>query len=127
MIPQLCHPPGTLVGPPCRKGTLVGFGLATEVLNYAPPELSTQERFLTTVIAMLVNDTDPSRTCRVDVTDLAHWMGYKDDEPNRIYQLLRRMAARGYDLRVPVGTTRNGKPRYVYPGGAAMYRLPVFK
>ncbi|MGH3669592.1 MAG: helix-turn-helix domain-containing protein, partial [Pseudonocardiaceae bacterium] len=102
--------------------TPVGIGLIVEVLDQAPAELTAQERLLLVVIAE--NANDDTRVGWPGMPKLTHRLGRGD---STVRKIVRQLAERGYDPRVPVGTDKNGKPIYAHKGQSAVYRVPDFR
>jgi hypothetical protein len=99
----------------------MGFKLVDEVLDHAPAELTTPERFLLVLLAKAARDE--ARTCWPGMDTLARQMGISE---RRVRQLLNQLAQRGYEVRVPSGVDKNGMPVFASKGHATVYRLPVF-
>lgn len=99
----------------------MGFKLVDEVLDHAPAELTTPERFLLVLLAKAARDE--ARTCWPGMDTLANQMGVSE---RRVRQLLNQLAQHGYEVRVPSGVDKNGMPVFASKGHATVYRLPVF-
>ncbi|WP_026454836.1 helix-turn-helix domain-containing protein [Saccharomonospora iraqiensis] len=100
----------------------MGIRLYVEVLDHAPAELTSNERLLLLVIAEKAND-DTRRAVFPNPDRLLHRLGMSEDGLRKVCQ---KLAARGYEARIPVGTNKAGRPVYAYKGHAVDYRVPVF-
>jgi hypothetical protein len=98
----------------------MGYVLYREVLEHAPPDVTSGELVVWLVVADDASDKtrlswierdELLRRTRMGARGLAHAFG--------------RLAERGYELRVERGKDRNGRPVYAYKGAQSNYRLPV--
>lgn len=100
---------------------MVGIRLIVEVLDHAPAELTPQERLL--LVALAEAARDDTRMCWPGMETLTRRMGLS---ARTVREVLAGLAQRGYDVRIPAGTDKNGKPTYTHTGRATTYRLPRF-
>lgn len=70
-------------------------------------------------------DAARGRRSKVRLADLVRWTGAKDELSVR--EMLRRLAVAGWELRLPIGTGRDGRPLYAVPGVAMQFRVPDFE
>ncbi len=95
--------------------------LTHEVLDHAPPDLSTAEAMVLTVIAY--HAQLEHRRC---------WMPAEEMQARTrlsatgLRQAMQRLAKRGLECRVARGVTKAGEPVYAYRGRTTTYRLPAF-
>lgn len=97
----------------------MGIRLIVEVLDHAPAELTPQERLL--LLALAESARDDTRVCWPGMETLTRRMGLSD---RRVRATLAQLARRGYEVRIPAGTDKNGNPTYTHTGRATTYRLP---
>lgn len=100
----------------------MGIKLYVEVLDHAPAELTSNERLLLLVLAEKAND-QTRKAVWPNPDRLLHRLGMSEDGLRKVCQ---KLAARGYEVRIPVGTNKAGSPVYAYKGRAVDYRVPVF-
>src|SRR5690606_31466473 len=100
---------------------LVGYELYRHVLNHAPADLSKEERLLLLAIADDANER--TRLSRPGVGLLEHWTGM---DAQAIKRALRKLASRGWEIRVPLARRGDGSPVYAFRGRRSTYRVPVF-
>lgn len=98
----------------------MGFRLYREVIDHAPPDITSGELVVWLVIADDANDD--TRVGWLDGDELCRRARMK---PRGVASALQRLAARGYELRVARGVDKNGRPVYAYRGTQTTYRLPV--
>ncbi len=99
----------------------MGYELYRHVLDHAPAELDSTARFILAVIADDANDD--SRVGYIPNEVLAHRSGAR---PETIQKALRRLANAGYEIRVPLGADKDGRPFYAARGRRTIYRIPRF-
>lgn len=104
----------------------MGIKAVCEVLDHSPEDLSPAERLALVAIAENIRDGDPGRMTwpGFDSTTLIRRVGLG---VRGLRQVLIRLAGRGMEVRVPLGTDRLGKPVFAVPGRACRYRLPVLQ
>ncbi len=102
----------------------MGIKAVCAVLDLAPDVLGSPERLVLVVIAENVRDGDPQRMTwpGFDAAVLARRSGLG---ARGLRQVLARLAEHGMEVRVPLGTDKNGEPVYAVPGKASRYRLPT--
>lgn len=99
----------------------MGYELYRHVLNHAPADLSKEERLLLLAIADDANER--TRLSRPGVGLLEHWTGM---DAQAIKRALRKLAERGWEIRVPLARRGDGSPVYAFRGRRSTYRVPVF-
>lgn len=99
----------------------MGMRLFNEMLRDAPADLTTAERLVLLVLA--ANARDETRECWPGTDWLTHVTGISD---SGVRYAIGRLAARGYEVRVPISKTKAGKPIFAVRGRRTTYRLPVF-
>ena len=99
----------------------MGYRLYRHVLDHAPTELTSGERLLLLVIADDANDTTRIGWPGIDL--LAHRTGLSEDG---VTKTLRRLAKRGWEVRVPITEDASGRPVFAVRGRRTTYRVPVF-
>jgi hypothetical protein len=104
-----------------RTGRYVGIGLIVEMLDTAPDDLTPAERLLLVAIAEKAREN--TRECWPGIEVLMRRTGLGKDGVGKVFQ---RLAARGYEVRVPLGKNKKGEPVFSYPGQRTTYRLPCF-
>jgi hypothetical protein len=97
----------------------VAWQLTCEVLDHAPQDLTSGE--LVVLCALAEYARVDGRTWSGEVAQLARRARMR---PGSIRVVLRRLAERGLDVRVPLGTDRHGHPLYAVPGKSPTFRLP---
>lgn len=100
---------------------MVGIRLIVEVLDHAPAELTAQERLLLVAIAEAARDE--TRTGWPGMEKLTRRTGLG---ARSVRDILAQLAERGYEVRVSVGTDKNGKPVFAHRGQRTAYQLPHF-
>lgn len=97
--------------------------LVVEVFDHAPAELTASERLVLLVLAESARDE--TRTCWPTMELLVKRTGLGSDRSVR--KALVRLAERGYEVRVPTGTDRRGRPTFAHTGHATVYRIPALQ
>lgn len=105
--------------------------LVREVLSLAPSDLTPSQLVILVVIAeraqpraRVVDGRDiPARECFPNRADMLR--DCRMTEAN-LSKTLQRLAQRGLEVRVPLGTDRSGRPFYARSGHRTTYRLPHF-
>ncbi|MYR30695.1 hypothetical protein GTW20_00050 [Nocardiopsis alba] len=102
-------------------GGHMGYELYRHVLNNAPAEIDAAARLVLAVIADDANEKTRRSYLGMDL--LSHRTGLLPDSASKA---LRRLAKAGFEIRVPVGTDKNGKPVFAMKGHRTVYLIPVF-
>lgn len=92
-----------------------------EVLDRAPAELTDSERLLLIVLAEGARDS--TRLSSPGMDRIVHRMHM---DKRSVRRVMVRLAERGYDVRVQLGTDSIGRPVYAAKGHATTYRIPRF-
>src|SRR5699024_2027016 len=99
----------------------MGIRLIVEILDHAPEDLTAAERLVLIVLAEDANDGTRKGWPPVEV--IADRAGLTVAGVGKV---LRRLSERGYDVRLKVGTGKDGRPMYAYRGRQVNYALPKF-
>lgn len=99
----------------------MGARLFREVVRTMPSNIKPAERCLLMVLADELDNV--TREGHVPREILAALCGTSDQGVKRS---LQRLAALGYELRVPVGKDRDGRIQFATTGATTTYRIPVF-
>lgn len=97
----------------------MGWKLANNVLDNAPADLSPAERLVADVIAWAV--LDDTGQGGLEEEKLLRRTGLS---PQGLASALRRLRDRGFELRVPTGIGKDGRPTYAHRGLGRTYRIP---
>ncbi|MDG4832402.1 hypothetical protein O7627_24285 [Solwaraspora sp. WMMD1047] len=97
----------------------MSYQLVAEVLDHAPP-MTAAERLV--LVAIAERARTATRECDLDTATLERRTGGLD--PSNVRAALRRLAGRGIEVRVSLGTDRTGRPVYAFRGQVPRYRLP---
>jgi hypothetical protein len=100
----------------------VSVRLVAEALDHAPAELTPSERLVLLVLAEDANNK--TRTCSPGMDVLTRRTGLTEDGVRKV---LQQLAARGHELRVPVGIDTHGRPIYAKRGHRTTYRIPELR
>jgi hypothetical protein len=100
----------------------VGIRLITEILDYAPAELTASELVLLIVLAESARDD--TRTCWPGMQMLTRRTRLSARHVRRV---LTELAARGYEVRVSSGVDCHGMPVFASKGHRTVYRVPAFR
>ena len=68
---------------------------------------------------------DDTRMSLASLEDLALWTAAKDE--NVVRNALKRLAAAGWEFRVPLGKGKDGRVLYAVPGRRLTFRVPEFQ
>jgi hypothetical protein len=103
----------------------MGWKNALSVMWWMPKDLSPGERCVVNAIAWGVSDA--SGDGPIGPEKMRTWSGMTD---GGLTSALQRLAERGFELRVPIGTItkdgpKKGQPLYAVPGKCRRYRLPA--
>lgn len=97
----------------------MGVGLLDEVVAHAPRDLPARSFVVLLVLAKLARDS--TRQTFPGMAALSE----KCRMPERsVRRALADLAARGVELRVPIGRNHDGTPRFAGPGHRTVYRIP---
>lgn len=99
----------------------MAISLVVEVLDHAPRDLTQAELVLLVVLAEQAREE--TRECWPGVELICHRSRLQEDSVRRVFQ---RLAARGLEVRVPVGKSKSGQPIYAHHGARTLYRIPCF-
>jgi hypothetical protein len=99
----------------------MGFRTVDDVLDNAPEDLTPAERLVLVVLAGYADDGN--RECWPGRDHLIRRTGLKEDSLRKVFQ---RLAKRGLDPRVPIGTDKSGRLVFAYEGARTKYRVPKF-
>ncbi|MBS2963816.1 helix-turn-helix domain-containing protein [Actinocrinis puniceicyclus] len=99
----------------------MAISLVVEVLDHAPRELTQAELVVLVVLAEQAREA--TRECWPGMELICHRSRLQEDSVRKVFQ---RLAARGLEVRVPVGKSRSGQPIYAHHGARTLYRIPRF-
>lgn len=97
----------------------MGVRLIVEVLDHAPDGATPAERLVLVVLAESANDTTRQAWPGIEVIARRTGLSMRG-----IRSALARLAARGLDVRVPLGVDKHGKPVYSGPRKRTTYQIP---
>lgn len=97
----------------------MGYKLYREVLEHAPPDITSGELLVWLVIAD--DAKDATRCGWIDQDEL---MRRARMSARGIRAALGKLAGRGFELRVARGVDRDGRPVFAHRGSQTTYRLP---
>lgn len=102
----------------------MSIGLIVEVLDHAPPTLTSGERLVLVVIAEWANDKtrEARQTNNWNLDTICHRAGIKRAG---LKSVLQGLAKKGLEVRVPVKEV-GGNPVYAFEGTAMTFRVPKF-
>lgn len=104
----------------------MGFEIRRQLREALGPKVKGLQRLVALEIADNVDDV--TRTMikgrEFDLDDLARWTGAQDAKAVR--DMLTRLAAAGWEFRVPIGRGSDGRPVYAVPGQPLTFRVPEF-
>lgn len=101
----------------------MGYELRRQLREALGPEITGLQRAVALEIADDANDD--TRESWVTLEDLARWTGAKDASVVR--NALKRLAAGGWEFRVPIGKGKDGRVLYAVPGMRMTFRVPTFE
>jgi hypothetical protein len=99
----------------------VAIELICEVLKHAPQDLSSAERLVLVVIAEAANGA--TRKCWPKRETIAHRAGLELSGLKKVFQ---KLAARGLEVRIPIGKDKKGGLVFAHEGHQTEYLLPRF-
>lgn len=100
----------------------MAYQLVAEVLDHAPSSLSPAEKLLLVALAEVTRIEDNRQCPPVSLQDLARRTNVL---PSSLGKVMHRLNEHGLEVRIPLGTNRNGRPVYAVTGIAPSFRLPV--
>jgi hypothetical protein len=101
----------------------MGYELRRDLREVLGPEITGLQRAVALEIADDANEG--TRKSWVKLEDLARWTGAKDTSVVR--NALKRLAAAGWEFRVPIGKGKDGRAMYAVPGTRMTFRVPDFE
>jgi hypothetical protein len=101
----------------------VGYELRRQLREELGPQVTGLQRAVALEIADDANEA--SRKSWAALEDLARWTGAKDTSVVR--NALKRLAAAGWEFRVPIGKGKDGRALYAVPGIRMTFLVPPFK
>jgi hypothetical protein len=101
----------------------MGYELRRQLREALGPDITGLQR----AVALEIADDANERTRRswVALEDLARWTGAKDGSVIR--NALKRLAAAGWEFRVPIGKGKDGRALYAVPGTRMTFFVPHFE
>ncbi len=99
----------------------MGHNFYREAMWWAPDGLTSGERVVLLTVADLIHDNAPAREGWIVMGDIVRATGMK---PESVSQTLRRLAAKGLELRVAIGKDKHDKPVFAHSGKSMTYRFP---
>lgn len=100
----------------------MGYQLRRDLREALGPEITGLQRAVALEIADDARDS--TRRSFVTLEDLACWTGAKDTAVIR--NALKRLAAAGWEFRVPIGQGKDGRVLYAVPGKRMTFLVPAF-
>lgn len=97
----------------------MGVKLMVEVLDHAPADWTPSERLA--VVAIAESIRDPHRQGAPPVELIAYRVGI---DVASLSKTLRRLAAKGWELRVPTGVDKKGRTVYAHRGHRTVFAVP---
>lgn len=101
----------------------MGYELRRQLREALGPDITGLQRAVALEIADDANDD--TRESWVLLEDLARWTGAKDSVVVR--NALKRLAAVGWEFRVPIGKGKDGRAMYAVPGRRMTFLVPKFE
>lgn len=101
----------------------MGFDLRRQLREALGPDVTGLQR----AVALEIADDarEDSRRSYASLEELARWTGAKDAVVVR--NALKRLAASGWEFRVPIGKGKDGRTLYAVPGVRMTFRVPPFE
>jgi hypothetical protein len=101
----------------------MGYELRRQLREALGPDITGLQR----AVALEITDdaNDSTRESWAGLEDLARWTGAKDAIVVR--NALKRLAASGWEFRVPIGKGKDGRVLYAVPGRRVTFRVPFFE
>ncbi|BBB01035.1 hypothetical protein RVR_8267 [Actinacidiphila reveromycinica] len=101
----------------------MGYELRRQLREALGPDITGLQRAVALEIADDANDD--TKESWVKLEDLARWTGAKDTSVVR--NALKRLAAAGWEFRVPIGKGKDGRAMYAVPGRRMTFLVPPFE
>jgi hypothetical protein len=101
----------------------VGYDLRRALRVALGPQITGLQRAVALEIADDANDV--TRKSIVELEELVVWTGAKDASVVR--NALKRLAAAGWEFRVPIGKGKDGRTLYAVPGVRMTFVVPPFE
>ncbi|MFG3510211.1 hypothetical protein ACGF5F_32465 [Streptomyces sp. NPDC047821] len=101
----------------------MGYQLRRDLREALGPDITGLQRAVALEIADDANDDTRESIAKME--DLARWTGAKDAVVVR--NALKRLAAAGWEFRVPIGKGRDGRVLYAVPGIRTTFKVPPFE
>lgn len=101
----------------------MGYQLRRDLREALGPSITGLQRAVALEIADDANEE--TRESWVKLEDLARWTGAKDATVVR--NALKRLAAAGWEFRVPIGKGKDGRVLYAVPGRRMTFVVPPFE
>jgi hypothetical protein len=100
----------------------MGYELRRDLREALGPDITGLQR----AVALEIADDarEGTRRSYVSLEELARWTGAKDT--NVIRNALKRLAAAGWEFRVPIGKGKDGRVLYAVPGTRVTFKVPPF-
>lgn len=99
----------------------MGYLLYREVRDRAPEDWTPTERLVAWIIADDANDK--TRKSWIKLPEIMQRAGIRTESGVR--QALQRLAARGFEFRVPIGTGKDGRPVFAAKGHSLDFLVPL--
>lgn len=101
----------------------MGFDLRRQLREALGPDVTGLQR----AVALEIADDarEDTRRSYASLEELARWTGAKDAVVVR--NALKRLAASGWEFRVPIGKGKDGRTLYAVPGVRMTFRVPPFE
>jgi hypothetical protein len=99
----------------------MAISLVVEVLDHAPRDLTQAE--LVVLVVLPEQAREETRECWPGMELICHRSRLQEDSVRKVFQ---RLAARGLEVRVPVGKSKSGQSVYAHHGARTLYRIPHF-
>ena len=101
----------------------MGYPLRRQLRDALGPDISGLQRAVALEIADDANDD--TRESWVSLEDLARWTAARD--VNVVRTTLKRLAAAGWEFRVPLGVGKDGRVLFAVPGKRLTFKVPPIK
>ncbi|MGW1615749.1 hypothetical protein ACWCQZ_41135 [Streptomyces sp. NPDC002285] len=100
----------------------MGYQLRRDLREALGPDVTGLQRAVALEIADDANEG--TRISWAALEDLARWTGAKDTVVVR--NALKRLAAAGWEFRIPIGRGKDGRTLYAVPGTRMTFKVPTF-